>query len=109
MCALPLVSYFQNENMQRSALESLGDWFDPSELDLYDASRRAFDPTASENAALEQFRLIYNELASPRWQVFRPSSPKECWSAQEVFSTIKLEFPEFSWRGSINLLNFPGN
>ena len=106
MCALPLRSYFQDENEQRLALESLGDWFDPKELDLYDASRCAFDPSSSANSALAHFSRIYHELASPRWQVFRPSSPAACWPPQQVFNTITLEFPEFSWWGSINLLNF---
>ena len=106
MRALPLRSYFQDENEQRLALESLGDWFDPNELDLYDASRCAFDPSSSANSALAHFSRIYHELASPRWQVFRPSSPAACWPPQQVFNTITLEFPEFSWWGSINLLNF---
>jgi hypothetical protein len=76
-------------------------------LDLYDASRCAFDPSSSEELALGHFSRIYYELASPRWQVFRPYGPAACWSPERVFNTIKLELPEFSWRGSINLLNFP--
>ena len=107
MCAQTLRCYFETEIQQRRALEALGDWFDPRELDLYDASQRAFDPTASAEEALRQFKKIYDDLASRRWNVFRPCSPADCWPPERIVETIKREFPEFSSRTPINLLNFP--
>ncbi len=87
--------------------EALGDWFQASELDLYDASQSAFDPSSGPNEAMRCFEYIYYELASSRWTVFRPYSPTVCWSARQIFDTIKSEFAEVSWRHRVNLLNFP--
>lgn len=82
-------------------------FFDPDELNLYDASKLAFDPRSNEDDALEYFKLIYNELASPRWNVFRhPRKGAHRWSPSEVFDTIKREFAEFQWGGVINLVTF---
>lgn len=108
MPAQSLRSYFMNDQEQRSALEALGDFFDPRELDLYDAAWCAFDPSSSAGEASRHFNKIYDELASPRWNVFRsPQSGASRWPPQKVFDTINREFTEFSWRGPINLLNFP--
>ena len=107
MCAQTLRSYFETERGQRRALEALGDWFDPRELDLYDASQCAFDPSSSEDEAFRKFLRIYDDLASRQWNVFRPCSPADCWPPQKIFATIKREFQEFSPRCPVNLLNFP--
>jgi|SRR5271157_4855718 len=108
MRAQSLRSYFVNDQEQRSALGALGDFFDPRELDLYDASWCAFDPSSSAGEALRHFNKIYDELASPRWNVFRsPQSGASRWPPQKAFDTINREFAEFSWRGPVNLLNFP--
>ncbi|MGA3315453.1 MAG: hypothetical protein ABSC64_03330 [Candidatus Korobacteraceae bacterium] len=106
MRAQSLRSYFVNDQEQRSALGALGDFFDPRELDLYDASQYAFDPSSSEGEAFRHFTKIYYELASPHWGVFRPCSPADCWPPQKIFETIKREFSEFSRSGTVNLLNF---
>ena len=106
-----LRSYFTNETEQRRALGALGGWFDPADdLDLYDASWCAFDPSSSAVEALRYFQKIYDALSSQSWGAFR--SPvkglrSQCWSTQQTFETIKREFAEFSWRGPVNLLNFP--
>ncbi len=108
MCAQTLGSYFESADQQLRALNALGDWFDPRELDLYDASKCAFDPSSSTSAdeASRCFNKIYDELASPRWNVFRPQSPADCWPPQRIFETVKREFAEFPWGGCVNLLNF---
>jgi hypothetical protein len=66
-----LRSSFETERQQRRALKALGDYFDPRELDLYDASQSAFDPSSSENEALRNFQKIYDALSSPSWGAFR--------------------------------------
>jgi hypothetical protein len=101
-----LCSFFEAEAQQWRALEALGDWFNPQELDLYDASQRAFDPSTSAHEAFRHFKKIYDDLASPNWQVFRPRSLADCWQPQQIFDMIKREFPEFSWCDPLNLLNF---
>jgi len=110
MCAQTLRSYFESDYQQHRALGALDDLFVPEELDLYNASQRAFDPTSNAAEAIRHFEKIYDELAHNRppsyWNVFRPFPLEACWRTQEIFDTIKREFPEFSWRGSINLLNF---
>ena len=62
MRAESLRSYFVSDQEQRSALEALGDFFDPRELDLYDASWCAFNPSSSAGEALRHFNKIYDEL-----------------------------------------------
>jgi hypothetical protein len=99
-----------------------GDWCVSKNLDLYEASQRAFDPSSAADDALRNFEQIYSELKSGKWQVFRPSRAAECWQPQKIFDTIKSEFSrfsahpgdaalphglKFSWRGPVNLLNFP--
>lgn len=104
--ARTLRTYFENAAQQRAALNELGDWFEPDELDLYDASRRACDPSICEADRFSSFQRIYWELSSPRWNVFRPYGAEKCWPPEQIFKTIETAFGEFSWRGSINLLNF---
>jgi hypothetical protein len=105
-----LRSYFETASQQRHALEAVvqGGWLDPSgNLNLYEASRSAFDPSLSEDEALRHFEKIYNTLKGRSWQVFRsPQSGASHWSPRQVFETIKREFPEYSWGGSVNLSNF---
>ena len=103
-------SYFTSATEQRRALEALGDIFLAVELDLYDASVCAFDSSLSAEEKFRCFLHIYNELASPGppsyWNVFRPSSPVDCWRPEKIFETIKREFSEFSRYGTVNLMNF---
>ena len=101
-----LRSYFANEAEQRRALAALGDWFQACELDLYDASVYAFDPSTSKEEALRSFGHIYHDLASRHWNVFRPSSPAECWEPERIFETVSSKFSAYSWRGPISLLTF---
>jgi len=105
---------------QRRALEAVGDFFQPIELNLYDASVDAFGPLALAAAASDHpasaepptgmafrcFTYIYNDLASINWNVFRPSSPADCWPPQKIFDTIRDEFSEFARGGTVNLTNF---
>jgi hypothetical protein len=70
-----LRSYFEKPEQQRRALSELGDWFDPKELDIYENSRRAFNPSVSPVEALQEFTRIYDELKGPNWQVFRSRTP----------------------------------
>jgi hypothetical protein len=102
-----LSSYFETDYQQRRALEALGDCFNPGELDLYDASHSAFDPSLSPDKAFWYFGKIYDTLASSRWNAFRPHGREKCWSPQQIFETVKREFSELSRRGPVNLLNFP--
>jgi hypothetical protein len=102
-----LLSYFESDIQQRNALGAVArrSWLAPSEnLNLYDISRRAFDPALS---AEEEFHVIYETLVG-RWQVFRPRSSRDCWSSRRVFNKITGEFSEFSWRGSVSLLTPQG-
>jgi len=98
MCAQALRSYFETDHQQRRALEALGDWFTPGELDLYDASRCAFDPLVSADEAFQYFEKIYDELASSRWNAFRPHRREKCWPPKQIFETIKREFGIFMAR-----------
>jgi hypothetical protein len=121
MRAQTLRGYFENDNEQRRALKAVAreGWLDAGgNLDLYEASQRAFDPLSKPDEAFRAFDKIYDELKSPSWKVFRGKKSVDYWKSQEVFETIKREFPELSWRdpvnsGSsrsappINLLNFP--
>jgi hypothetical protein len=104
---MPLKSYFENEIQQRRALQAVGDdWFEARELDLYDEAHNAFDPSMTNELAFQHFNVIYEELASSRWNAFRPAGRNRCWPPKQIFETIKREFPEFSPRGQITLLNF---
>jgi hypothetical protein len=104
-----LRSYFEDPVLQVNALGAVAKekWLDPAgNLDLYEASRIAFDPTSNSDEAFRQFEKIYNTLAGPDWQVFRSGKPAAArWSAEQVFETIKEQFGEFAWSGSINLLS----
>ncbi|HEX3436151.1 MAG TPA: hypothetical protein VHT24_05225 [Pseudacidobacterium sp.] len=105
-----LRSYFETAGQQGRALKAVAHerWLDPSgNLDLYEVSHHAFDPSLSSDEALRYFEKIYNELKGPGWQVFRSrQSDVSYWSSQQVFETIKREFAEYSWGGSVNLSNF---
>ena len=107
-----LRSFFDSELWQRRALDGffrawggdtgvVGSEF----TEPYAASWRAFDPSSSRDEALRDFSTIYNVLTYD-FQVFRPQSPSDCWPPEKIFDTIKREFVEFSWRGTINLLIF---
>lgn len=98
-------NYFANETEQRRALEAC-DIFEASELHLYDASVCAFDPSSSAEEAFRRFLYIYNELSSPKWNVWRSRNPAPHWPPEQIFETIKREFSELSWNGTMNLLNF---
>ena len=108
MCAQTLHSFFETDFQQRRALGAIAGagWLGPGgNLDLYEASHCTFGPLSRADEAFRNFERIYDELKGPNWQVFRPSSPeRDCLPARQVFETIKGEFPEFSWGGSINLL-----
>jgi len=104
--ARTLRTYFESAAQQRAALKELGEWFDPAELDLYDASCLANDASTSEAGRFGSFQKIYWELSSSRWNVFRPYGAAKCWPPEQVFKTIEGTFGEFSWRGPVNLLNF---
>jgi hypothetical protein len=84
-------------------------WSIEDKVELYDASRRAFDPAVPQGEALSAFRKIYEDLFRPAraggWGVGRNSSGP-CWPAARTFETIKTEFPLFRWGGPITLLNF---
>src|SRR5437763_1748314 len=100
MCAQPLRAYFETEYQQRRALDAFfvaweGTWQVSKNLDLYEASQCAFDPSSSVDEAFRDFEKIYDELKSRRWQVFRPSRPADCWPPRQIFEAIELEFPEF--------------
>jgi len=72
-----------------------GKWPVHEVLDLYEASQLAFDSTVSAGEALRHFEKIYNELER-YWQVYRSPLPGAVpWPPQQVFETIKREFPEF--------------
>jgi hypothetical protein len=108
MSVQTLRSYFETADQQRRALNALGNWFNPQELDIYEASLSAFDLSLSPDKAFPYFETIYDELKSPNWQVFRSPVPGAArWPPRQVFETIKREFAEFSWGGPVTLLNFP--
>jgi hypothetical protein len=111
---LTLRSFFEDAALQRRALDSLftawgGPWNVTGSLDLYEASRRAFDPASSPDEAFRNFERIYDMLKSNEWQVFRPHSPSVCWPPEQIFETIKREFVDFAWGGPVNLPNFPSS
>jgi hypothetical protein len=104
-----LNKYFASADYQRRALNAvLSEIFEPDELDLYDASKPAFDQRSKEDVAFRHFEEgIYDKLASRRWNVFRSSlAGARHWLPRQVFDTIKREFAEFQWGGAINLLTF---
>jgi hypothetical protein len=109
----PLVGFFQSERKQRSALDSFfsvwGQWPIATQLlDLYDASRIAFDASTDANQAFQCFEKIYADLKSPIWGAFRSPIPgAKHWTARQIFEKLIGEFPEFSSYGPFNLLNFP--
>jgi hypothetical protein len=102
-------SCFESDRQQRRALNAFfdawGGWWPVSNnLDMYEASQSAFDPSLSDDEALRYFMKIYDELGC--WQVFR-SRQKDAysWEPLQIFKTIKREFREFSWSGRVNLQN----
>ena len=110
MRAETLRTYFESESQQRRALDAYfdawkGRWPVHEMLELYKASQFAFNSLSTANGAFQHFEKIYDELTG-YWQVFRPYNRAECWPPPQIFETIKREFPEFSWRGHVNLLNF---
>jgi len=73
---------------------------------MYEASRFAFDATGQQDKAFQAFTLkIYGMLLS-YWQVSRTKKPGTFWSSRQVFDTIKREFLQFAWDGSVALPNF---
>jgi len=108
-----LRSFFEDESWQRRALEGFfvawGGWpLDEQLLSLYDASQTAFDPASEPNDAKRNFEIIWNMLRSRAWGgAFRYRMSGESWSAEQTFETIRREFTAFSWRGPVNLINFP--
>lgn len=109
VAARKLCSYFQRDGQQK-ALDAYGKfasergWGVKYKLELYEFSRRAFDPAVQYNQAFAAFGRIYANL-SGGWQVFRNSSGP-CWPAAKTFEAIKSEFPLFRWGSPITLLNF---
>ena len=53
--ARTLRTYFESAAQQRAALKELGEWFDPAELDLYDASCLANDAWSGEARKIRFF------------------------------------------------------
>ena len=106
VAAHKLCSYFQRDNQQR-ALDAYGKfasergWGIEYKMELYEFSRRAFDPAVPHNEAFGAFRRIFDNL-SGGWQVFRNSSGP-CWSDQKIFDMIKAEFAKFPWGGPVTL------
>jgi hypothetical protein len=108
-------SYFQSSEAQDRALNAcrsfLGtkDWCVGERLDLYEISRRAFDPGLSADAATSLFRQIYDQLVRPApaggWGIGR-NAAGPLWTAEQTFQNIKGTFSGFPWGGSIDLLNF---
>ncbi len=105
-----LRSYFETASEQRRALEAVaqGGWVYPrGNMEIYEASHSAFDPSLSADEGLRYFEKIYNRLKGPGWQVFRSREHGVShWSPRQVFETIKSEFAGYSWGGSVNLSNF---
>jgi hypothetical protein len=101
-----LRSCFTSAIEQRRALEAVGDFFQAVELNLYDASVCAFDPSSSGQEAFRCFMNIYNELSGPNWSVWRSRNPAPHWGPQQIFDTIKREFAEYPWDGTANLTSF---
>lgn len=105
-----LRSYFETETQQRLALDRVVQkgWLDPAgNLNLYEASRYAFNASLGEVEAFTYFKKIYDELKGPNWQVFRSSRANAIsWEPGRIFQTIRNEFVDFSWRGPVNLQNF---
>lgn len=116
VAATNLSAYFDAEGQQR-ALEAYArfafapekGWHLEDKVKLYDASRRAFEPTLSPGDTLSEFRKIYEALFRPAraggWGVGRNSSGP-CWSIEKTFETIKSEFHLFRWGGPITLASF---
>ena len=71
-----LRSCFTSAIEQRRALEAVGDFFQAVELNLYDASVCAFDPSSSGQEAFRCFMNIYNELSGPKLERVAQSEPR---------------------------------
>jgi hypothetical protein len=108
-------SYFQSGEAQERALEAcrnfLGakDWGVGERLDLYEISRRAFDARLQADAAISLFRQIYDQLVRPAraggWGIGR-NAAGPLWTAEQTFQNLKAGLSDFSWGGSVDLLNF---
>ncbi len=93
MPPLTLPEYFAPEG-QRSALEEYGrfagvkGWTIGEKMEMYKASREAFDPSVPYEQAFKTFReKIYKKLS--QWQWYRPYSLGECWDPQKIFQTTR--------------------
>jgi hypothetical protein len=110
---LMLTEYFAPQG-QRLALEEYGrfarakDWTIGEKMEMYKASRKAFDPGVPYEDAFNIFRdEIYEKLS--KWQWYRPVSLGACWTPQQIFQTIRREFAEFEWGGPVFLPNLMGS
>ena len=110
MGTTPLLHYFQPKGQQR-ALEAYAKfatgsaWSVPMKMDLYEASRVAFDVASPPEKAFAAFEGIYSNLIS-YWQIFRPHGAEQCWPARVIFDKIRKEFVGFGWNDPIQLPNF---
>ena len=105
------VVYFENEAAQKRALEAcrmfLGgrDWAVGDRLKLYDLSHEAF----RSNKGVASFHKIYEELVRPPraggWGIAR-NAAGPLWPAERTFETLRDDFHQFAWGGSVTLLNF---
>src|SRR6266849_1713387 len=105
MPPLTLPEYFAPEG-QRSALEEYGrfagvkGWTIGEKMEMYKASREAFDPSVPYEQAFKTFReKIYKKLS--QWQWYRPYSLGECWDPQKIFQTTRTEFDQFCSMSSL--------
>jgi hypothetical protein len=112
MATTPLLHYFQPKGQHR-ALEAYikfatgSAWSVSSKMDLYGASRTAFDPRASPEQGFLAFKTIYDTLRG-YWQVFRTSkrdSDESPWTATDIFERIRKEFVGFGWDDPVQLPN----
>jgi hypothetical protein len=104
-----LRDYFEPAGQVRALEEyskfaSVRGWGIDEKIRLYEASTRAFEPAMPDP---EAFGEIYRILR--RWQVFRGTAARACWSQLEIFDGIRNEFSEFAWGSSVALPNFAGS
>lgn len=108
-----LREYFQQHGHRR-ALDAYtrfatgSAWSVCSKMELYDASRTAYDPQTPTEQAFESFQTIYDTLKG-YWQVFRTSKrdlDESPWSAKEIFDKIRIEFAGYGWNDPIVLPTF---
>jgi hypothetical protein len=98
---------------QKKALEAYSnfargsDWSVIHKLDLYRLAGSAFEPDVAPQQALEPFTALYKALAS-HWQVFRPHSPAECWSAEQVYTALGTHLRDYGPRSGVTLMDLGG-